>query len=88
MKNLFDKFPDSYIETSRRMIQTPSAVARSAFFYVQETGYFKLRESHRAFRKNLDSFLFVMVLSGSGTLMYGNKSYPLHSGSCFFINCN
>lgn len=87
MKNLFDKFPDSYIETSRRMIQTPSAVARSAFFYVQETGYFKLRESHRAFRKNLDSFLFVMVLSGSGTLMYGNKSYPLHTGSCFFINC-
>lgn len=87
MNNLFDKFPDSYIKTSKRMIQTPSAIARSAFFYVQETGYYKLKESHKAFRKNLDSFLFVMVLSGSGTLMYDNKSYPLHTGSCFFINC-
>ena len=54
MKNIFDHFPDSYIEDSKRMIQTPSPLARSAFFYVQETGYLKLRESHRASRKNLD----------------------------------
>lgn len=87
MTNLFDKFPDSYIETSQRMIQTPSSIARSAFFYVQETGYFKLKESHKSFRKNLDSFLFVMVLSGSGTLTYDDKNYPLHEGSCFFIDC-
>ena len=30
MKNYFDKFPDSYLESSRRRIQTPSAFARSA----------------------------------------------------------
>ena len=29
MKNYFDKFPDSYLESSRRRIQTPSAFARS-----------------------------------------------------------
>lgn len=87
MKNYFDKFPASYVESSRRMIQTPSAFARSAFFYVQETGYLKLRESHIARRKNLESFLVVLVLSGSGTLMYDKKSYPLQAGSCFFIDC-
>ena len=51
MDNYFDRFPDSYVESSRRMIQTPGAFARSAFFYVQETGYLKLKESHVARRK-------------------------------------
>lgn len=87
MKNYFDKFPDSYVESSRRMIQTPSAFARSALFYVQETGYLKLKESHLARRKNLESYLVVLVLSGSGTLMYRNAVYPLKKGSCFFIDC-
>ena len=31
MDNYFDRFPDSYVESSRRRIQTPSAFARSAF---------------------------------------------------------
>ena len=87
MKNYFDKFPDSYTESSRRMIQTPGAFARSALFYVQETGYLKLKESHLARRKNLESYLVVLVLSGSGTLMYQDTSYPLRKGSCFFIDC-
>ena len=87
MNTIFDTFPDSYIESSKRMIQTPSPIARSTFFYVQETGYLKLRESHRASRKNLDSYLVVLVLSGSGTLMYDNKTYALKKGSCFFIDC-
>ena len=87
MKNYFDKFPDSYLESSRRRIQTPSAFARSAFFYVQETGYLKLRESHVASRKNLESYLVVLVLSGSGMLMYDGTIYELHKGSCFFIDC-
>lgn len=87
MKNYFDKFPDSYVASSRRMIQTPGAFARSAFFYVQETGYLKLKESHVARRKNLESFLVVLVLSGSGVLMYDEKLYQLRKGSCFFIDC-
>lgn len=87
MKNYFDKFPDSYVENSRRTIQTPSPFARSAFFYVQETGYLKLRESHLARRKNLASYLIVLVLSGKGTLMYDGKTYALSEGSCFFIDC-
>lgn len=87
MEHYFDQFPDSYSENSIRLIQTPSNLARSTFFYIQETGYFKLKESHRAFRKNLESYLIVLVLSGSGILMYDEKIYKLHAGCCFFIDC-
>lgn len=87
MDKIFDVFPESYIETSKRMIQTPSSVARSTFFYVQETGYLKLKSSHKASRKNLDSYLVVLVLSGSGTLNYREKNYELKKGACFFIDC-
>ena len=38
-------------------------------------------------RKNLKSFLIVLVLSGSGVLMYDQKLYELKKGSCFFIDC-
>ena len=87
MQHYFDKFPDSYVTSSQRFIQTPGSFARSAFFYVQETGYLRLKESHIARRKNLESFLIVLVLSGSGVLMYDGKLYSLSHGSCFFIDC-
>ena len=87
MHSSFDRLPDSYCESSRRIIQTPSDFARKAFFYVQETGYLKLKKSHRASRKNLPSYLFALVLSGSGTLMFNGVEYPLHGGDCFFIDC-
>lgn len=84
---MFDKFPDSYEAQSKRVIQTPSSMARRAFFYVQETGYLKLKESHRAFRKNLESYLIVLVLSGRGILDYDGRIYELDAGACFFIDC-
>ncbi len=87
MQSSFDHLPDSYYESSRRLIQTPSDFARKTFYYVQETGYLKLKKSHRACRKNLPSYLLVLVLSGSGTLMYDGQQYPLQAGSCFFIDC-
>lgn len=87
MENYFDKFPDTYAENSRRLLQTPSAFARSALFYVQETGYLKLKKSHIARRKNLDSFLIALVLSGSGSLVCDGKFFPLEKGACFFVNC-
>ena len=87
MKNLFDQFPDTYFEHSRRMIQTPSSIAKESFFYVQEAGYMKLKSSHLASRKNLNSFLIVLVLSGKGSLMYNEKIYELKKGACFFIDC-
>ena len=87
MNDFFDKFPDSYAETSRRILHTPSTLARRTFFYVQEAGYLKLKKSHISQRKNLDSYLLVLVLSGSGSLTYKDTVYPLKKNTCFFINC-
>ncbi|MBQ9989342.1 MAG: helix-turn-helix domain-containing protein [Lachnospiraceae bacterium] len=87
MRSSYDQLPDIYYESSRRIIQTPGELARRAFYYVQETGYLKLKKSHRASRKNLPSYLLVLVLSGSGILMSDGEKYPLQSGNCFFIDC-
>lgn len=83
----YEKFPDSYDESSKRIINTASAVAKQSFFYVQETGYLKIIKSHKTKRRNLNSFLIVYVVGGSGTLDYDDKEFQLKKGQCFFIDC-
>ena len=87
MKQYFETFPNSYAPESKRIINTPSDIAKSTFFYVQETGYLKIIKSHSTRRENLDSYLFVVVLSGKGVLNYEGKEYNLSANECFFINC-
>lgn len=87
MKDFFNTSSNDLLEGSRRLIQTPSAFARKAFFYVQETGCLKLQTSRQHSRKNLESYLIVLVLSGKGTLMYQDHLYELTQGSLFFIDC-
>lgn len=77
----------TWSEDSIRLIITPSTLAKSLYFYVQEAGYFKTDDSYFTERKNLNSFLIVYTISGRGTLSYQNKSYDLSSGSCFWIDC-
>ncbi len=42
---------------------------------------------HRCIREKLDSFLFLLVLEGEGTLQVRNKEYPLKKGSIAFVDC-
>ena len=70
-----------------RIMKTPSAVARRAFFYLQECGHLKAGGSHHTSRQNLQSFLFAVVLDGRGTLNYSGEHYQLEAGQCFFIDC-
>ena len=70
-----------------RIIKTPSAVAKRAFFYVQECGHLKASAEHHTSRRNLQSFLFAIVLDGKGTLHYQEHNYKLAMGDCFFIDC-
>ena len=87
MKNYFDQFPPSYLEGSKRLLHTPSTIAKEGFFYVQETGYLKLKESPQSKSKQFDSYLIACVLSGKGVLEYQNECYQLSENSCLFINC-
>jgi AraC-like DNA-binding protein len=70
-----------------RIIKTPSAVARRAFFYLQECGHLKASGEHRTSRQNLQSFLFAVVLDGKGELTYEGRTQELSAGDCFFIDC-
>ena len=72
---------------SKRIINTPGPAAKSAFFYVQETGCIKTDDAAATQRQDLNSFLIVAVADGSGTLNYNGDVYPLSKGDCFFIDC-
>lgn len=73
--------------TSDRSIYTASSFSRSNLLYLQEVGTLKANEAHTSSRQNLSSYLFFMVLSGEGELVYGGSKYGLHAGDCVFIDC-
>ncbi|MCM1160403.1 MAG: AraC family transcriptional regulator [Roseburia sp.] len=75
------------ISKSARIIATPSAYARENYLYVQETGTLQSIEPHLSKRENLASFLFFIVIKGSGSLFYRKQTYPIHTGDCIFIDC-
>ena len=70
-----------------RILKTPSAIARRAFFYLQECGHLKAGNEHHTSRQNLQSFLFAVILDGKGSLNYEGQIRPLNPGDCFFIDC-
>lgn len=72
---------------SERVLVTPSPYAKSHYLYVQETGSLQSLEPHISSRKNLNSYLFFIVLSGRGTLTYENQTKELQSGDCAFLDC-
>ena len=63
------------LATSKRVIYTPSKFAHSQLIHLQEIGELQAQKPHISQRENLSSFLFFIVTSGSGSLIYGNKEY-------------
>jgi len=72
---------------SNRIIATPSPYAFTHYLYVQEVGSLQSIEPHISKRENLQSFLFFIVLKGSGHIFYRGTSYPLSIGDCVYIDC-
>lgn len=69
-QTFFEKYKTSDVTSTKRVINTPSAFARQHFFYLQEAGYLKSRRPHLSSRCGLDSYLFMIVLSGEGEVSY------------------
>ena len=96
MKKLFfEKYKTSEVTNTRSVINTPSAFTRQNFFYIQEAGYLKSLKSHLSRRSELNSYLFFVVLSGSGEVTYREPlsegsmiSRTAHTGDCFFLDCS
>lgn len=72
---------------SNRILVTASAHAKKHFLYVQETGSLRSTSPHISSRENLNSLLFLIVTSGSGTLIYDGESRVMQEGDCAFIDC-
>lgn len=72
---------------SKRILYTPSRFARTNLIHLQEIGELKARQPHTSRRENMSSFLFFIVCSGSGHLVYGDQSYVLQAGNCVFLDC-
>lgn len=77
----------SNLVTTSRILYTPSAFAKSSLISLQEVGVLQARKTHTSKRENLASYLFFIVISGSGSLEYSGKSYDLHRGDCVFLDC-
>lgn len=69
-KSFFEKYQTSEVTNTRRIINTPSAFTREHFFYIQEAGYLQSLKPHLSRRSALRSYLFLIVLSGSGEISY------------------
>ena len=73
--------------SSNRILSTPSSYAREHYLYVQEIGTLQSLEPHISKRQNLNSFLFLVVLDGEGTLNYSGTRHRISAGDCALINC-
>ena len=87
LKQLFEAYEPEELVKTQRIINTPSDFAKRALFYVQETGYLKSIKSHLSERFGLNSYLFLIVLSGKGIFTYKEQTYPLNQYDCVLINC-
>ncbi|MGO4371932.1 helix-turn-helix domain-containing protein [Paenibacillus sp. MCAF20] len=77
----------AWSDNSVRLFATPSAFAKESLFYVQEIGYFETLERYFTEREQLESYLLVYTLAGSGRLTYRGTTYPLMAKQLFFIDC-
>lgn len=87
MKELLERFNTDIGKDSIWMHASPGAAAREAFLCVQEAGWFKCLPDYYTERENLDSFLILYTISGSGALEIEGRVWPVGIGQSFFIDC-
>ena len=73
--------------STNRILYTPSIFAKTSLIHLQEVGILEAKQPHTSKRANLSSYLFFLILSGSGILEYDGNTYQLFSGDCVFIDC-
>ncbi len=74
-------------KSNDRIICTPTATAKNAFFYTIEMGIIDKENSCSDFHHVPDSWVFAAVTDGSGVLTYDDEEYDFSKGDCFLIDC-
>ena len=80
-------FTTEGMTSSDRSLHTPGDFARQNLLYVQEVGRLKSLKPHRCIREKLESYLFIVVLSGRGNLVVNDHPYELQAGDCALVDC-
>lgn len=80
-------FATEGMTSSDRSLHTPGDFARRNLLYVQEVGRLKSLKPHRCVREKLESYLFMIVLSGRGSLTADDRQYELQAGDCALLDC-
>lgn len=75
------------VVTTSRILYTPSTFAKSFLIYLQEVGELVAQKPHTSMRSNLSSYLFFIVLDGTGEVEYDGAKYKLKAGDCCFLDC-
>ena len=75
--SFFEKYKTSEVTNTRRVINTPSAFTREHFFLYPGGRVFKSLKPHMSRRSGLQSYLFLIVLSGSGEVAYRDTAKPV-----------
>jgi len=86
-KNKLDVYFGNRDVDSQRILYTPSFFARENLVHIQEIGELQALKKHVSRRDGLNSILFFVVESGSGSLYYNHNRYEVSAGDCVFINC-
>lgn len=73
--------------TTKRIIYTPSVFAKTNLLHLQEIGELTAQKPHKSKRANLSSYLFFIVVRGTGVLEYDGVHYDLKGGDCVFVDC-
>ncbi len=87
MGDIYSLFATKGITDSVRMLHTPGEFAKKNLFYVQEVGTLKSLQAHKSQRESLNSFLFLGVIHGEGTIFNDGGSSRVKAGDCALINC-
>lgn len=75
------------VETDDRILYTPTAFAKKNLIYLQETGEICANRDHISQREYLQSYLFMLVLDGTGCIHYKGREHVAHAGDCVFLDC-
>lgn len=80
-------FQDQPVVLANRILYTASSFARANLIHLQEIGESKALKPHTSQRKSLLSYLFFVVLEGTGTVGCDGTEYHLKQGDCVFLDC-
>lgn len=70
-----------------RLRNTPTKYTKNNLLYLQEAGILPSELAGSTKRKQIDSYLIIMVLKGKGYIEINNKEYSMNKGQCAFIDC-